>query len=1229
MASSRSQRDSNARAKRASFNLLRGKTARPRQLFMEFLEQRLLLAQDVWTGAGDGKSWQDGSNWSLSAAPGSNDSALINVGSSLTILYNGNSSFLSITDNAAIDITGGSFEVTSGTSQISGALTVAAGATLEASGSGVTFTATGATTIDGANLYAASGASLALPGATSYTGSNSATIQANGTGSLVDLSHLTTLSGATGYSALNINAQAGGEVNLSNVTSQPTGDIYAHADGASSVIDFSKLPELLSDAENNSGFEASNGGKILAGDLTSLNRGDIHLDDNLSSITTSQITSITSSNLFAFGGGDLVFPALTQISEPNGATIQASGVGSVLDLTSLTSLTGATGYSTLYIDAQAGGEVNLSNVTSQSTGRIYAHADGTSSVINFSKLPELYSDAESDSGFEASNGGKILAGDLTTLNRGDIQLDDGMSSITTSQITSITSSNLSAYGGGDLAFPALTQISEPNGATLLANGVGSVLDLTSLTSLTGATGYSTLYIDAQAGGEVNLSNVTSQSTGRIYAHADGTSSVIDFSKLPELYSDAESDSGFEASNGGKILAGDLTTLNRGDIQLDDGMSSITTSQITSITSSNLSVYGGGDLAFPALTQISEPNGATLLANGVGSVLDLTSLTSLTGATGYSTLYIDAQAGGEVNLSNVTSQSTGRIYAHADGTSSVINFSKLPELYSDAESDSGFEASNGGKILAGDLTTLNRGDIQLDDGMSSITTSQITSITSSNLSVYGGGDLAFPALTQISEPNGATLLANGVGSVLDLTSLTSLTGATGYSTLYIDAQAGGEVNLSNVTSQSTGRIYAHADGTSSVINFSKLPELYSDAESDSGFEASNGGKILAGDLTTLNRGDIQLDDGMSSITTSQITSITSSNLSVYGGGDLAFPALAQFSEPNGETILANGAGSVLDLTSLMSIDGATGYSTLYFNAQAGGEVNLSNVTSQSTGRIYAHADGTSSVIDFSKLPELYSDAESDSGFEASNGGKILAGDLTTLNRGDIQLDDGMSSITTSQITSITSSNLYAYGGGDLAFPALAQFSEPSGATLLANGAGTILDLTSLTSLDGATGYASLYIDAQAGGEVNLSKLASDPSGCTSFSADAASSVIDLADLTSLASNAEYNSTLSATNSGQIELTTGTINLTNVNLSANSSGTVTGGTVHLLPGSNLSGDSTIQADVENAGVITPGDNGIGVLTIDGSLSQYADGTLNVQLAGTTAGTQYDQLAVTGAV
>ncbi len=578
---------------------------------------------------------------------------------------------------------------------------------------------------------------------------------------------------------------------------------------------------------------------------------------------------------------------------------------------------------------------------------------------------------------------------------------------------------------------------------------------------------------------------------------------------------------------------------------------------------------------------------------------------------------------------MTSQPSGRIYANAQGTNSIIDFSKLPELFSDSQYDSGLEAGSGGAILTGALATLNRGDLQLDDNQSSITTSHITSITSSNLYVYGGGDLAFPALSQFSQPNGATLLANGAGSVLDLSSLTSLVGASSYSTLSIDAQAGGKVNLSNVTGQPSGRIYANAQGTNSIIDFSKLPELFSDSQYDSELEAGSGGAILTGALATLNRGDLQLDDNQSSITTSHITSITSSNLYVYGGGDLAFPALSQFSQPNGATLLANGAGSVLDLSSLTSLVGASSYSTLSIDAQAGGKVNLSNVTSQPSGRIYANAQGTNSIIDFSKLPELFSDSQYDSGLEAGTGGAILTGALTTLNRGDLQLDDNQSSIITSHITSITSSNLSVYAGGDLAFPALSQFSQPNGATLLATGAGSVLDLTSLTSLVGATGYADLNFDAQAGGTIDLSSLSSYGGGSARITADGSNSVVKLTSLPNFSSDAQYNSTLTASNGGQIVLTPGTIALTRVDVDVTSAGKVVGGTLRLLPSSSLSGGATVQANVISAGTINPGDSGSGVLTIDGSFAQYGDGTLNVQVGASTSGGPYDQLAVTGAV
>lgn len=48
--------------------------SRARRVFLERLEDRQLLATDVWTGAVS-SSWSDPSNWSLNAIPGTGDIA--------------------------------------------------------------------------------------------------------------------------------------------------------------------------------------------------------------------------------------------------------------------------------------------------------------------------------------------------------------------------------------------------------------------------------------------------------------------------------------------------------------------------------------------------------------------------------------------------------------------------------------------------------------------------------------------------------------------------------------------------------------------------------------------------------------------------------------------------------------------------------------------------------------------------------------------------------------------------------------------------------------------------------------------------------------------------------------------------------------------------------------------------------------------------------------------------
>ena len=375
---------------------------------MEFLEQRLLLAQDFWTGGGDGKTWQDGNNWSTKAAPGSSDSATINVANGLTITYDGTSSIQNLTDNAAIDIAGGSLTFTSGTSQVGGSLTVGGGATLSASGAGTTFTATGPTSIDGAILYASGGAVVAFPtvNALSSTSGYSVTIQAsgtsgtNGTGtpSEIDLSHVTTLTGTTD-DLIFFNAYAGGKVDLSHLTSNPTGRHYFQVSGTGSVLDLSSLPTIVSDQSNNSLLSVVSGGTVIDPLLNTLTRTDLTIDGTATIPTKAEInasvyrratitvnsgtpnfsglTSISGDQVFAYGGAIVAFPKVTALSSPSGysVTIQASGTSgtngtgtpSEIDLSHVTTLTGTTD-DLIFFNAYAGGKVDLSHLTSNPTG---------------------------------------------------------------------------------------------------------------------------------------------------------------------------------------------------------------------------------------------------------------------------------------------------------------------------------------------------------------------------------------------------------------------------------------------------------------------------------------------------------------------------------------------------------------------------------------------------------------------------------------------------------------------------------------------------------------------------------------------------------------------------------------------------------------------------------------------------------------------------------------------
>ncbi len=65
---------------------------------------------------------------------------------------------------------------------------------------------------------------------------------------------------------------------------------------------------------------------------------------------------------------------------------------------------------------------------------------------------------------------------------------------------------------------------------------------------------------------------------------------------------------------------------------------------------------------------------------------------------------------------------------------------------------------------------------------------------------------------------------------------------------------------------------------------------------------------------------------------------------------------------------------------------------------------------------------------------------------------------------------------------------------------------------------------------------------------------------------------------------------------------------------------------LGGGLLRGDGTLRTDIANTGTVNPG-MALGMLTIDGDYQQAATGSMLIEIAGLTLGSEYDQLIVDG--
>ena len=625
--------------------------------------------------------------------------------------------------------------------------------------------------------------------------------------------------------------------------------------------------------------------------------------------------------------------------------------------------------------------------------------------------------------------------------------------MTLSNITTLTSGNVTVSGGASLILPGVTAYSPVNGTsgTLRATDAGSTLTLANLTTITVGSNFATVaQFEALAGGTLALTGLTAINTGTVFLESDGAGSTLNVSNLTSITDNGGFQfSTVQQSNNGIIADASLVTLAFTNLNVA-GAESLTLSNITTLTSGNVTVSGGATLSLPGVTSYSPVNGtaSTLKATDAGSALTLANLTTITvGSNFATTAQFEALAGGSLNLPGLIAINTGTVFLESDGSGSTLN---VPNLTSITETGgftfSTVQQSNGGNIVDGSLVTLAFTNLNVA-GAESLTLSNITTLTSGNVTVSGGASLSLPGVTAYSPVNGTsgTLRATDAGSTLTLANLTTITVGSNFATVaQFEALAGGTLALTGLTAINTGTVFLESDGAGSTLNVSNLTSITDNGGfTFSTVQQSNGGNIVDSSLVTLAFTNLNVA-GAENLTLSNVTTFTGANLTVSGGATLSLPGVTAYTSIPGvtTTLQATGTGSVLTLANLTSLTVASNFNTeIQFEAVAGGTLNLTGLTSINTGTVLLASDGANSVLNIANLAGFVDSAGfTNSTLQATNGGKILDAVQISLSGVNLTLD-ATGAIPTNQIIGYINGAL-SVAGRTLSFNELTNISNSS-------------------------------------------------------------------------------------------------------------------------------------------------------------------------------------------
>jgi autotransporter-associated beta strand protein len=297
---------------------------------------------------------------------------------------------------------------------------------------------------------------------------------------------------------------------------------------------------------------------------------------------------------------------------------------------------------------------------------------------------------------------------------------------------------------------------------------------------------------------------------------------------------------------------------------------------------------------------------------------------------------------------------------------------------------------------------------------------------------------------------------------------------------------------------------------------------------------------------------------------------------------------------------------LDLNSFSEgINGISGAGTVTSGVSGAVALTIGNNDATSSfGGLIQNGSGSMSITKTGAGTLTLSNSNTYTGVTTINGGVIS---VATLANGGAASNIGQAANTADKI--VINGGTLSYTGGAISCDRLFTVGA-SGATIDASGSGA-LNLSNAGSV------------AYSGSATHLITLAGTNTGANTLAAVIGN---DGSNAVSLTKSGAGEWVLSGNNTY-----TGTVSVSAGTLLVNGSCTGAGGAVTVSGGATLGGTGTVTGPVTvNSGAtLSPGSAGTGILTFSNNLTLASGATYAVEINGATAGSSYDQAAVTGTI